>query len=316
LMEIINTLMNKQILFRASRFGDLCGSVSKSELTPKQEIDLNNFIEREKAQSHIIRDLDGLPFKGSPKPLTQNQREEMNRLITKRDAPPELDVTARSWVEELFNENVRRIVYPNFSSIQTDHGNAAESSAIKRIAKVNGWGTCLKSTATLFDKYGNGHPDNWKPSINFGFEAKCSFTGKSFPLFHTELKNTDYKHQVKRYMMMAQSMGHNVESWPVCYSLENASDEVVMSHAQNLWKESGNSGFITDREGNYKSPLARQFYDMTKEMHTFDHLADWERVKTFYVHLIPSDIELYTKRAEMGLAYYAELEEKYKLMKK
>lgn len=68
--------MSNQILFRASRFGDLCGSVSKSELTPKQKDDLDGFINRDDyfrlQREHGFTAV--MPTEKKPTPLTDKQR--------------------------------------------------------------------------------------------------------------------------------------------------------------------------------------------------------------------------------------------------
>lgn len=292
--------MTTQISFRASRFSDLCGSVSKSELTVNQEIQLRNFYEQE--NSPINR-----------KPLTDKQREEMNRLIAKRDAPPELDLTAKAWVEEIFDNNVRGLFYPNVSSMETEHGNYGEKEAINLIAKVNGWGMCVKSKSYLHDEHGDGHPDVYKQRPDnkgmIGFDAKCSFTGKTFPLWLDTLKESAYIWQAKRYAMMS-----GLDHWYICYALINASDETVMKHAKKLWEKAGYSGYMKDGD-NFVNQTAKHFYDEVKTMHTFDHLQPWERVKTFKIDCTEQDRQFMAKRAGMGRDYYQTLLDKYETQK-
>ena len=47
------------------------------------------------------------------------------------------------------------------------------------------------------------------------------------------------------------------------------------------------------------------------ERHNFDHLADWERVKTFTVTCTSEDVKLMSQRAELGRDYFDKLMNDY-----
>jgi hypothetical protein len=210
--------------------------------------------------------------------------------------------TAKKLVKNLFNEMIRNTTKLSISNKYTSKGTELEDSAINRIAKVNGWGFFINANKLgieLKDDIGIGHPDGYKESI-IGFDAKCSYTDDTFPLFDKELKNTNYIWQAKRLAMMS-----NLDKWYVCYSLENTPMNLVINDAWKLWKEGGNEGQFTE-----------SFLDEVIQMHNFDHLADWERIKTFEVKCTSDDIDLINKRAEMARNYFMELVDIYKSMKK
>lgn len=267
--------------FRSSRFADLCGSVKKTELTDKQKETLLKFEKTEGIK------------------ITIKQQEEWDRLVAKRDAAPELDDTAKKWVQQLFREWRRMTYTKGFTgSKHTEKGNTCEQSAIDRVARVMGWGPTIKSSAEFRDAIGTGHPDIWKPRMGARADVKCSWSDETFPLFDDVLKTALYVWQAKRYCMQA-----NVPDWWVIYCLENTPEPLVMQEAARLWKASGNTGYLTTRSGDFINNEARMFYEQTKDLHTFDHLADWERVKPFKVVLTNDDVVFSEKRVQMGRDY-------------
>lgn len=206
--------------------------------------------------------------------------------------------TAKKHVQKLFRELVRGTIDLSVDTKQMQKGNAVEDSAINRIAKVNGWGSFLnanKLNISVSDHIGIGHPDAIKTSSRIGFDAKSSFTDATFPLFQDELKETNYIWQAKRLAMMA-----GFDSWYVCYSLENTPEHLIVKDAWKLWRDGMNEGELND-----------SFLDEVRQMHNFDHLSDWERVKTFEVKLTNDDTELIKKRAEMARNYFDELINEY-----
>lgn len=246
-------------------------------------------------------------YETAQKALTANQQDDYAKLIAKRDSKPELDDTAKKWVQELFRTHLRSTYTKGFTgSKHTEKGNSCEQSAIDRVARVMGWGPTIKSSKEFHDNIGTGHPDIWKPAIGSRADVKCSWTDATFPLFDDRLKNTTYEWQGKRYCMQA-----GVPDWWIIYCLENTPEPIVLQEAQRLWKESGNAGYILKGE-DFVSKDAKLFYDETKALHNFDHLADWERVKPFKVTLTDADVTFADKRVQMSREYAGKLFEDYK----
>lgn len=214
-----------------------------------------------------------------------------------------LGTTGEDWVYELVIEELRKTYIPGFSGNKhTEKGNLVEQSAIDRWCNIIGWGPTIKSSVEFRDHIGTGHPDIWKPRIDARADMKSVWTEKTFPWRDSELKNKKYLYQALRYCMQA-----NVPDWWVVYVLENTPDHLVLLEANQLWKASGESGYIKDRHGDFVSPAAAQFYDQVKTLHTFDHLPDWRRVKPFKVTLTDKDITFIEKRAEMAREYAKQL---------
>jgi hypothetical protein len=268
------------LMFRTYNFGDLMGSLTKNSLTEKQEITLRDYMSKIK--------------------LTENQAKERDRLIEKRDALPELSDTAKTLVKDYFNSLVRNTSKMHLSNKYVEKGKQLENMALARIAKVNGFPPPLNANKLgieLKDEYGYGHPDAMYEKLGFGFDAKCSFSDDTFPLFAKDLKEAAktsfqrYEWQAKRYAMMA-----GFDHWYVCFSLENSPESVIMSHAWSLWKEGANEGQPDE-----------SFIEQVREMHNFDHIPDWARVKTFRVDLTEIDREKVKEHVTLARNYFDEL---------
>jgi len=214
----------------------------------------------------------------------------------------ELSVGGKTLVRKIFNEMVRGTSKFYLDSSSISKGRECEDMAIKRIGKVMGWGLALNANRIgieLKDEYGIGHPDAIYTNRRIGFDAKCSFTDDSFPLFQTKLKDKNYIWQAKRLAMMA-----GFDGWWICYSLENTPELIVIKEAWKLWKETGEEGSPTE-----------SFIEDVRAMHNFDHLADWERVKSFYVPLEDKDIEAIKKHVGLARKYFDDLMEDYRQLK-
>jgi hypothetical protein len=277
------------VMFRTYNFGDLMGSLTKNSLTEKQEITLRDLLSKIQ--------------------LTPTQAKERDRLVAKRDALPELSETAKTLVKDYFNSLVRGTSKMHLSNKYLEKGKQLENMALARIAKVNGWQAPLNANKLgidLTDEYGYGHPDAMYKNLGFGFDAKCSFSDQTFPLFAKDLKEAAktsfqrYEWQAKRYAMIA-----GFDHWYVCFSLENTPEQLIVNESWKLWKESGNEGQPDE-----------SFINEVREMHNFDHLPDWARVKTFRVDLTESDREKVKEHVILARNYFDELKEQYLLNKK
>jgi len=272
-------LTGADLMFRSYNFGELMGGLKKAELTPKQEITLAEHLSRIK--------------------ITENQAKERDRLVKIRDSKPELSDGGKTLVLNYFKEMVRGTSRTFLKTDVLDKGKECENLAIARICKVNGFPPVINANklgVVLKDEYGEGHPDAIINSLRIGFDAKCSFTDDSFPLFKSELKDVNYNWQAKRYAMMS-----GFDKWLVCYSLENTPMHIVEREAWKLWREGQNDGNPTE-----------SFIDDVRQMHNFDHLPDWARVKTYEVLTTQKDKEDVKLFVGLGREYFDKLMTEYK----
>ena len=277
------TITGADLMFRASSFGELMGGLTRSTLTDKQQATLEELLTKVT--------------------ITEKQAVERDRLLEKRDSEPTLSDGAKTHVEKMFREEVRGTSPYRFESKYTDKGNRLEDSAIVRIARVNGWLAPMNANkigVVLKDDLGEGHPDVIYKNERFGFDAKCSFSDDTFPLFANDLKQAsksynNYLWQAKRYAMMA-----GYDHWYICFSLENTPLDIVEGEAWKLWKLAGKQGQYTD-----------DFFDEVRQMHNFDHLPDWARVKTFRVDVTEDDRKLAKSHVDLARKYFDDLKRDY-----
>lgn len=276
-------LTGADLIFRSYNFGELMGGLKKSELTDKQKVTLEEYLSRVK--------------------ISEKQAEERDRLIAIRDSQPELSDGGKTLVLNYFKEMVRGTSRAFVKTDVLDKGKECENMAIARICKVNGFPPVIngnKLGLVLKDEYGEGHPDAVINSMRIGFDAKCSFSDDSFPLFKSDLKDNNYIWQAKRYGMMS-----GFDKWLVCYSLENTPMPIVEREARKLWREGQNEGSPTD-----------DFIDSVRQMHNFDHLPDWARVKTYEVITTQKDKDDVKLFVGLGRKYFDKLMTDYRNFKR
>lgn len=213
---------------------------------------------------------------------------------TNKDA---LGDTGKAVVLDIFREVIRGTYKRNIETPAMYKGNEREMFALKRAARVNGWPLPIKYNGRpLQDNIGTGMPDHYVPG-KLGNDAKCSKSDEQFMkvFFDDDLKNKTYEVQAKRYAIMA-----NLPEWHISYCLENSPEETIISHAWELWKKGEGEGYITE-----------SFIDDVRELHNFDHLPDWARVKTFVVKPTNEDALYFEGRAKLAREYFDSLLDKY-----
>lgn len=282
-MHQIPEIKREDVLFRTHNFGELIPAVSS--LSDRQKDRLKELRSR-------------------TKPLTENMVVEMAGLIEneRKFAFPELSETGKALVLDMFNTMVRGTSSISTNTNATEKGKLNENMAIARIAKVNGWGVVLNANAMgtiLSDEIGIGHPDALKLSMRVGFDAKCAYEDRGLQFFEPELANKNYIWQGKRLAMMA-----HFDQWHICYSLENTPEHIVLREARTLWIDAQGEGEPTE-----------SFIDDVRQMHNYDHLPDWARVKTFTVKVDQKDRDTARKYASMARDYFFKLLEQYKQLK-
>lgn len=282
-MYTIPEIKREEVLFRTYNFGELIPSVSSLSESQKSRLS---------------------ELRSRTKPLTENMIIEMAKLIEneRKFAFPELSETGKALVLDMFNSMVRNTFSLSTNTNATEKGKLKENMAIARISRVNGWGLVLNANAmgtVLSDEIGIGHPDALKLSMRIGFDAKCPYEDKGLNFFESELTNKNYIWQAKRLAMMA-----HFDEWHICYSLENAPESVVLREAKTLWIDAEGEGDPTDL-----------FIDDVRQMHNYDHLPDWARVKTFTVKVDQKDRDTARKYASMAREYFFSLLNDYKQLK-
>lgn len=198
-----------------------------------------------------------------------------------------LSETAKTLVQDMFKEQELGI-YKEFSSRYTDKGNQNEDLAIELASEVLDWNWILKNKEKFKNDYIVGTPDLVNDTLLA--DIKCSWSGATFPMFDTELKNKAYYWQLQGYMWLT---GHKQAE--LVYCLTNTPFEIVESEVRKEhWKLC-----LIDED-----PIVRE---AVESLHNFDHIDNKMKVKRFIVEYDEKAIEQLKEKIEVARAYYQEL---------
>ena len=141
---------------------------------------------------------EGLKSKAITAERVEKLKAERERLLPYKDAP-HLSQSCITYLEKWCNEWVyaRRL---EFTSKQTDKGNLVEGDAIVyACGHIPDMGLPSKNQKSFReDEWIQGTPDVL--AEEYVFDVKSSWTHDTFPLYCSEIPNTDYDWQVKGYM--------------------------------------------------------------------------------------------------------------------
>ena len=121
-------------------------------------------------------------------------------------------------------------------------------------------------------------------------DVKNSFTGSTFPWFETECPNKEYFFQLQGYMFLT-----NMQEALLCYCLTNTPHAIVEQEVKSA---------------HYKLGLMEENLDLrdqVQKQHSFDHIPDAKRVKTFVIKRDEEVIEQIKIRVEQCREYFNEL---------
>ncbi len=140
--------------------------------------------------------------------LTENQAAELvrlyeknengkitDKLLSKRDAKPELSVTTKTYLQELHAQEL----FGKTKTIQSkylDKGIEVEEQSITLYSDVTGE-LFIKNKERKTNDFITGEPDNKQGKIR---DIKSSWDLSTFPMHETELTNKDYYWQLQGYM--------------------------------------------------------------------------------------------------------------------
>lgn len=213
---------------------------------------------------------------------------QLGSLMTESRSKSEvLSATAKTLIQDMFKEKELGI-YKEFSSRYTDKGNQNEDLAIELASEVLDWNWVLKNEEKFKNDYVIGTPDLVNDTLLA--DIKCSWSGATFPMFDTELKNKAYYWQLLGYMWLT---GHKQAE--LVYCLTNTPIEIVESEVRKEhWKLC-----LIDEDS-----LVRE---AVESLHNFDHIPNEMKVKRFIVEYDEKAIEQLKEKIEVARAYYQEL---------
>lgn len=203
-----------------------------------------------------------------------------------------LSQTTKTYVQSLALRDVYGI-RKEFTSKYTDKGNECEDMCLGFVMEVLDKGFLFKNEENFSNEWLTGTPDVVTDSVLI--DVKNSWSGATFPWFDTECPNKDYYYQLQGYMWLLDK-----QEALLCYCLTNTPHAIVEQEVKSA---------------HYKLGLMEESLDLrdqVQKQHSFDHIPDAKRVKTFTIYRDEEVIEQIKLKVEQCREYYNELITKLK----
>lgn len=181
-------------------------------------------------QLKLLADLEA---KKAIKPLTDRQQATLDELIAKRDAPPTLQKGAKTYCQNWLKEILYGRREPFVGNKYTEHGIKGEQQGIELTCRVMGYEGVIKNEKYFENDWFTGTYDiKTKPKRIE--DIKCSWSAFTFPLFDSDLPESDYFFQGQIYMDL-----DNADEFSVNYCLVDAPAEIIEKEAYFASKRKG-----------------------------------------------------------------------------
>lgn len=274
----------------------------KPTLTPSQlkKLELQSAKNEEKRLKTIennkarLSELEAKISKGS---LTDNQKDELEKLEEEKDRPFELPQGAKTYVEQWVKDNVIYKRSTQFGNKYTKKGNDVEDESIELISKYFDLGFIRKNKIRKFAEFIEGECD--VELLKCIIDAKNSYTHDTFPIFEYELPNYDYWCQMQGYMDL-----YGKDFALVCYLLTNATEELIL-------KECANRKWLLGLD-----EVNEELYNEVKRIMTYDDVNIKCRVKAFRINKDEGYIQAVKDRVVMCREYAEKIIDKFLLESK
>jgi len=263
-------------LIRCSALGNIMTAARGTEITAKQLEELADLLSKIK--------------------LTEKQALRRDELIAKRDAKPELSVGAKTFLKQLYLEEVfgRR---KDIQTKYTEKGTLMELEGVKLANSVLDWGMSSSDIAQLeFSKL------RWSNDFITGemdintdtllADIKCPWDIFTFPFFDKEIPNSNYYWQLQGYMMLT---GHDQAQ--LVYTLVDAPEHIILDEQRRTeWQRK-------DIE------LPDDVADAIRNSMTFADIPAELRVKRWVISRNESDFAKIKEHVLMAREYLIQLNE-------
>lgn len=208
----------------------------------------------------------------------------MTNSKTKGEA---LSQTTKTYIQGLALQRAYGI-RKEFSSKYTDKGNECEDMCLTYVMEILDKGFLYKNEENFHNDWVTGTPDVVTDRVII--DVKNSWNGTTFPWFETECPNKDYYYQLQGYMWLTDR-----QEALLCYCLTNTPHAIVEQEV---------------RSAHYKLGLMEENLDLrdqVQKQHSFDHIPDAKRVKTFAIQRDNEVIEQIKLKVEQCREYYNQL---------
>lgn len=246
-------------------------------ITPGQLVELQELQARKEAAAI-----------GNAKALTANMEAKLQELFTKKNAPPSLGETAKSYVEKLWLETM----YGYKEPIVTDEllkGNLVEQDGIALVSDVIPVNEFRVKNKQFFeDEYFIGTPDIVLKTEPFVEDIKSAWSIKTF--FEKRDIDPIYYAQGQVYLHLTGKQFFRVH-----YCLLNTPIDLVHNEQKRFfWKYGG------DENNKHFQSAAEQI----ARNHIYDGIPNRNRVKTFEFEYDPRFIQRLQERVVLARQYF------------
>ena len=221
---------------------------------------------------------------------TVKQEAKMSFLITKK-GNPELPKGAKTYCELWLKEQVYKRK-KRFSNKYTKKGNATEQESIDFVADYFGHGLLLKNTERKIGEFIEGECDvDYKEFI---YDVKNSWDCFTFPLYATEIPDSDYYGQGQGYMCL-----WNKKKYKLIYVLSDTPMELIEKEAYYWGRDHGYREVDED--------ILQEFF----EKMTYQDVPDELKIKIFEFDYDQGYIDEVEIRVKMCREYIGTLSKEY-----
>lgn len=255
------------VLIRCSCIGKIMANGKGSVLTEKQSLELER--------------LQGLPSR------TDKQEVTLQELINKKNAPPELSETAKSYLKEVYMtyKYGKESLGGSERSKYTIKGRSVEDQSIMMLSRIDGL-PYEKNQKRFTNAYLTGEPDiivGEEGNVSKVIDIKSSWDGASLLSNIGNPLNPLYYWQVHGYMALI-----GAKEAEVCYCLVNMPQEIIEGEKKRIFYAMNPA---TEENFDYKKAIERLENAMT-----FDEIPIKERIVRFYVQRDEQIIEKIQQR--------------------
>ena len=232
---------------------------------------------------------------------TEKQEDTYQKLLAKKNAPPELSDTAKSYLREVYisEKYGKDTVGGSERSKYTIKGNSVEGNSIKLLNRLDS-SLYTKNEDYVFNDFIKGTPDIIVKENGVAkkiIDIKSSWDLASL-LSHVAESSLDsnYYYQVMGYMALT-----GATEAEVCYCLVSMPDEIINSEKKRIFYLLNPA---TEDNAEYKKAIQKLEDNMT-----FDEISEYERVVRFPVQRDEAVINSIYERVRSCRQWLAEFDE-------
>lgn len=241
-------------------------------------------------------------------PRTEKQESTYQRLLEKKNAPPELSDTAKSYLREvyLFNKYGKETAGGSERSKYTIKGTSVEGDSIKLLMRLDGQ-KYLKNEDFFTNDFIMGTPDivvrDEAGNAAKIIDIKSSWDGASLLANLGQPLNSNYFYQVQGYMALT-----GATEAEIAYCLVSMPDEIINSEKKRIYYLMNPA---TEDNPEYKRTIERLENNMT-----FSDIPEEERIIKFKVPRDEQIIQNIYEKVQQCRLWLAEFEKMHTTINK